>query len=57
MEAEDMYSKCPRMLLSHALERLEREWGNKALAGFEIERERWQTRSFLQILKTGRSGR
>lgn len=36
-EAEDTYNKCPRMLLSRALEQLEREWGTKVLAGFEIE--------------------
>jgi glutamine synthetase len=36
-EADDPYSKCPRMLLSRALVHLEREWGTKALAGFEIE--------------------
>jgi glutamine synthetase len=36
-EAEETYNKCPRMLLSRALERLEREWGTKVLAGFEIE--------------------
>ncbi|KAH8692928.1 hypothetical protein BGW36DRAFT_302758 [Talaromyces proteolyticus] len=35
--AGDTYSKCPRMLLSRALERLEREWSTKVLAGFEIE--------------------
>ena len=36
-EAQETYDKCPRMLLSRALERLEREWGTKVLAGFEIE--------------------
>lgn len=36
-EAEDTDSKCPRMLLSRAIERLEREWATKTLAGFEIE--------------------
>lgn len=36
-EAEETYSKCPRMLLSRALERLEKEWHTKVLAGFEIE--------------------
>jgi glutamine synthetase len=36
-EAEETYNKCPRMLLSRAIERLEREWGTKVLASFEIE--------------------
>ncbi|PVH86054.1 glutamine synthetase [Cadophora sp. DSE1049] len=36
-EAEETYSKCPRMLLSRALESLEKEWDTKVLAGFEIE--------------------
>ena len=36
-DAEDTYSKCPRMLLSRALERFEREWGTNVLAGFEVE--------------------
>lgn len=36
-EAEDIYDKCPRKLLSRALERLEGEWGTKVLAGLEIE--------------------
>lgn len=36
-EAKETYNECPRMLLSRALERLEREWGTKVLAGFEIE--------------------
>lgn len=36
-EAEETYNKCPRMLLSRALEQLEREWGTKVLFGFEIE--------------------
>ncbi|KAL6401889.1 Glutamine synthetase, beta-Grasp [Ilyonectria robusta] len=36
-EAEDTFNKCPRMLLSRALKRLEREWDTRVLAGFEIE--------------------
>ncbi|KAH6988113.1 hypothetical protein BKA56DRAFT_478253 [Ilyonectria sp. MPI-CAGE-AT-0026] len=36
-EAEDTFNKCPRMLLSRALKRLEKEWDTKVLAGFEIE--------------------
>lgn len=36
-EAQDPYGKCPRMLLCRALGQFERDWGAKALAGFEIE--------------------
>ncbi|OKL60009.1 hypothetical protein UA08_04893 [Talaromyces atroroseus] len=36
-EAEEKYNKCPRMLLTRELDRLERLWGVKMLAGFEIE--------------------
>ncbi|VUC32066.1 unnamed protein product [Clonostachys rosea] len=36
-EAQEPYDKCPRMLLCRTLARLERDWGVKALAGFEIE--------------------
>jgi glutamine synthetase len=36
-EAKDTYNKCPRMLLYRAIESLERVWGTKVLAGFEIE--------------------
>lgn len=34
---EEMFNKCPRMLLSRAIERFERDWGTSVLAGFEIE--------------------
>ncbi|OBT70595.1 hypothetical protein VF21_10324 [Pseudogymnoascus sp. 05NY08] len=36
-EAEETYNKCPRMLLSRGLQRLQTEWDTKVLAGFEIE--------------------
>lgn len=35
--AEEIFNQCPRMLLSRALERFERDWGTSILAGFEIE--------------------
>ena len=36
-EVEETYNKCPRMLLSRALEELDRVWGTKVTVGFEIE--------------------
>ena len=36
-EVEETYNKCPRMLLSGALEELHRLWGAKVTVGFEIE--------------------
>ncbi|KAG8668256.1 hypothetical protein FPOAC2_07546 [Fusarium poae] len=36
-DAASRFDKCPRTLLIQTLTRLEKEWGAKALAGFEIE--------------------